>query len=203
MRKVEILKGKEITKEKVARIRKIAKKRYDTPIYESTFWDVTTLESLSEVHGINPDDEILILGSDWFLCYWFSKDTVEFLEWVALNIPSTKVKQTIEMMKELKNILLEHSDKKFIASMRHNGSYPFYLSMLKKGYFNEEYHSIDFDICGGDAPEELEDIDRNYLTLEDFLKSEEASAHPELLTYIMHDLVFNVSDSFVEHYKKR
>lgn len=203
MRKVEILKGSEITKEKIVRLKKIAKRRYSKYVYESTFWDVKTVDDLAEVHGIDIDNEILILGSDWFLCYWFSEDTVEFLEWVSLDIPGTKVRQSLEMMKELKNILLENKDKRFVASMRHNGSYPFYLTMLKRGFFEEQSHIVDIDTCNGLAPKKLRNLDRNYLDLKEYLESDDANRNPELLTYVMHDLIFNVSDTFVEQYKKR
>lgn len=198
MRRVNIFKGKEISDYIIARLKKITRTRYDASVYNSNFWNLESVEILAELHGINVEEEILILGEDWFLCYRVSGSIVEFLEWVALNEPGTKFIQSIEMMKSLQQIFIQHNDKKFTAAMRHNGSYPFYLKMIQRGYFEELAHTIDIDICNGFAPERLKYLEEEYSSLEEFLNSKEANNNPEYLTYILHCLDFNVTDTFVE-----
>ncbi len=202
MREVKIFTGKEITDEKIAKIREITKKRYPQPVYDSTYWGIENVEQLAYLHDINVEDEILILGKDWFLCYIVSGNTVEFLEWVSLKESETKFIQSIEMMNALRGIFMQHSDKIFSASMRHNGSYPFYLKMLQRKYFKENSHTVDIDFCNGFAPERLKYLEEDYISLGNFLISEEFQNHPEYLTYILHCLTFNVIDMFVEQCKK-
>lgn len=202
MRKVDIFKGKEISNEIITRPKEITRIRCVEPVYNSNSWSLESVYNLAELHGINVEDEILVLGKDWFLCYRISENTVEFLEWIAQNEPETKFIQSIEMMKSLQKIFLQHKDKKFTTAMRHNGSYPFYLKMLQRGYFKELSHTIDIDICNGFAPERLKYLEEEYSSLENFLNSEEAKNNPEYLTYILHCLDFNVTDTFVKRCMK-
>lgn len=202
MRKVNIFIGKEITDEKITKIRDITKTRYSHPVYDSTYWSIENVEQLAYLHDINVENEILVLGEDWFLCYTVSENTVEFLEWVSLNEPGTKFAQSIEMMHVLRRIFMQHSDKIFSTSMRHNGSYPFYLKMLQRKYFKERSHTVGIDFCNGFAPERLKYLEGDYKSLENFLTSEEAQNHPDYLTYILHCLTFNVTETFVEQCKK-
>lgn len=202
MRKIEILKGKEIDEKKIAKVKRIASLRYDASVYDSSYWSLENVNNLAELHSVKIDDEILVLGEDWFLCYTVTDNTVEFLEWVALNNVEDKFIQTIEMMRVLKKIFLHYADKNFTTSMRHNGSYPFYINMLKRGYFNELSHSYDIDICNGFAPERLKYLEDEYLGLSNFLNSKEAINHPEYLTFILHNIEFTVTDTFIEQCKK-
>lgn len=125
MRKVNIFRGKEINDDIILRIKEIARIRYAEPVYNSSFWSLESIDNLAELHSINIEEEILILGEDWFLCYRVFENTVEFLEWVALNEPGAKFIQSIEMMKSLQQVFIQHNSKKFTTAMRHNGSYPF------------------------------------------------------------------------------
>lgn len=202
MRRVNIFKGKEINNDVIARLKEITRIRYPEPVYNSCFWSLESVDNLAELHGVNVEEEVLILGEDWFLCYGVFGNIVEFLEWVALNEPGTKFIQSIEMMKSLQQIFIQYSDKKFTTAMRHNGSYPFYQKMLQRGYFKEHSHTIDIDLCNGFAPEQLKYLDEEYLSLGEFLNSEEAKRNPEYMTYILHYLDFSVTNTFIEHCNK-
>lgn len=202
MRTIKILKGKEINEEAIAKIREITKLRYAEPVYNSSYWGIEDLNTLAELHGVEPNNEILVLGEDWFLCYSYTENIVEFLEWVALNDIDNKFAQTLEMMRVLKNILIQNKEKKFTTSMRHNGSYPFYINMFKRGLFQELSHSYDIDICHGFAQERLKYLEDEYTCLSNFFNSEEAANHPEYLTFILHNIDFIVTDIFIERYAK-
>ena len=120
MRSIEIYKGKEITNEKIAKLKQIAVQRYAKSIYDSSYFSVDNVDQLAYIHDINVDDESLVLGEDWFLCYTMSYDTFMFLEWVALDNNFSKFIQSIEMMNVIKRILCEYRNKRFTASMRHD-----------------------------------------------------------------------------------
>lgn len=64
MRKISILKGKDINEESIIKIREIARLRYAHEVYNSSYWGVENLEYLAEMHGVNANDEILVLGED-------------------------------------------------------------------------------------------------------------------------------------------
>lgn len=106
------------------------------------------------------------------------------------------------MIKIFKNIFLENRKKKFVTSMRHNGSYPFYVNMLKRGYFQEISHSYSIDVCNGFAPDCLKYLEDDYQDIYTYLNSTEAENHPEYSTFILHDMVFTISDTFVKRYSK-
>lgn len=199
MRTVEIYIGKEIDKEKITRIKQIAASRYASPIYKSYFSNINDLDDL---HDIDINDEILILGKDWFLCCTVSRNTVAILEWIAIDDKKTKIIQSIEMMKVFKELMLQYKDKLFTAHMRHNTSYQFYLRMLEKGYFNECLHIIEIDACYGFEIERLKYLEYDYNRSEDFLNIPEFKEHPEYLTYVLHCLAFCVTDEFVNKYEK-
>lgn len=202
MRNISILKGKEINKEAITKLKEIARLRYAPEVYNSSYWGVEDLDYLANLHCVNPNDEILILGEDWFLCYSVTEETVEFLEWVALSNVDNKITQTLEMLKTLKSIFLKNSQKKFITSMRHDSSFPFYLNMLKRGYFEEISHSYSIDICHGFAPDRLKFLEDEYADIDTYLNSEEAKEHPEYSTFILHDTIFTITNTFVKRYTK-
>lgn len=198
MRSVEIFKGKEIDDKKITRLREIAEGRYDRALYDCSYCGIETVQGLACIHGVKVDDEVLILGQDWFLCYKVLDGAVIFLEWVALDNKDYKFTQTVEMINALQNIFLQHKDKHFIASMRHDTSYQFYLQTLQRGYFTELAHSVDIDFCNGFAPERLKYLEDDYQMLENFLNSKEADEHSEYLKYVLHDLKFSVTDKLVD-----
>ncbi len=203
MRSVKVYKGKEIDNEKIAKIKKIAKARYAKEIYDTTFLSIDSIENFAYyLHDIPVEDEILVLGEDWFLCFTVSDNIVEFLEWVAVDNKSTKLAQSIEMMNVLKRILFECRNKEFHAAMRNDTSYQLYSKMLQRGYFKETSCTFDIDYCNGFAPEQVRNIYYNYPNINDFLNSDESKSHSEYLKYILHCLTFYVTDKFIDKYFK-
>lgn len=199
---IERFKGKEISEEKIAKIRTIASKRYSKAIYNSSYWNVETIEDLAYLHDINVNDEIVILGDDWFLCYTELDDEVTILEWVAVDNKEHRLIQSIEMMNTFNRILIQNKTKLFKASMRHDSSYQFYCKMLKKEFFNEQSHTLEIDNCYGYAPERLKYLEEEYSSLEHFLDSNEAKEHSEYLKFILHCLEFYITDDFSKRFIK-
>ena len=203
MRNINTYKGKEIDTAIINRIKEITASRCSKPIYDSGFGNIENVEQLAYIHEINVEEEILVLGEDWFLCYTVEEDLVTILEWVALDTRSSSISQFIEMNTAFKHILLEYKYKSFFAAMRHGTSYQFYLQMLKKGYLDQLYHAYDVDICYGFAPEAIRFLDNDFATIDKFLSSEEVKSHPEYLSYIINWTIFDVTEKFVENYKTR
>ena len=202
MRSVNVYKGEEIDWKKISKIKEIASKRLAKDIYYTGFSDIEDIDYLAYLHDIDVEDEILVLGNDWFLCYTITDNTVTFIEWVAEYNKDSKFAQSIEMMNTLKKIIMDNKDKEFIADMRHDSSYQFYLKMLEKNYFKEDTHSLDIDICNGFAPIAVINMKDNNSLIKKFLKSRKVRKHPEYLKYIIHCLTFSVTDKFIEQNKR-
>lgn len=202
MRNIEIYKGKEINEEKITKIKQIAANNYDIPIYLVSYHYIANIEQLAFLHGIDANDEILILGEDWFLCYAVSDKGVEFLEWVANDDTSSKFVQSIEMMNTFNSILFNNRNKIFIADMRHDTSYQFYSKMMSKGYFEELIHILDIYDCDGFEPETIKNLECNDSSIREFLNGDEVLNHPEYLHYILHSIYFQVTDTFSKRYSK-
>lgn len=200
-RTIKVYIGYEISEDVIARLKHIAKSRYDKRIYDDYYSTIENIQELSFNHDLSPEREIIILGEDWFINYTISDSIVTFLEWVAIDNQDTKLKQTYEMMQSLKAILINNQDKQFTSDMRHDTSYQFYLKLKQRGFIKEDLHGIEYDICS--APEGVKYIDINYNTIEEFFESEEAKQHPEYYKFILHHLAFTVTDKFVKKYKIR
>lgn len=201
-RKVEVLKGSEITTENIDKLRQISFNRYDKAIYDSTYWGIENVSDLSCLMEVNIDDITLVFGEDWFLIYLDIDNEITFAEWVAIEDRHIGISQSIEMFRVIKEILLNNRDKKFTAEMRHDTSYQIYSLMQRRGYFSEISHKVSFTNCAGFAPERLKELEDDYSDLDTFLESEEAKEHPEYLKFILHDLDFAVTDKFVKKYSK-
>lgn len=202
-RNIGIYKGNEIDEEKLSKLKRIAASRYEKSIYDYYYSCIENVDELAYFHNISVNDEILILGEDWFLCYKISDSIVTFLEWVAIDNKESRMKQVIEMMNAFKNILIQNKDKQFVSYMRHDSSYKFYYAMIQRKYFKECMHLTEIAYCHETIPKEVKYLEDNYLCLEDFLNSNEALEHPEYLKYILHYLAFFVTDKFIDKYAKK
>lgn len=199
---MEVYSGNEIDKEKIQRIKEIAQHRYAKPFYLSSYYNINNVDELAAFHGIDVEDENLILGEDWFLLYENNKEFVKFLEWVALENNEKNIHQAIQMLNVFKTILIENKEKLFYANMRHDTSYMFYKSMLDKKYFEEFFHMIGVDSCLGYAPKELNDLNIDMFSFDGVLNNEIIKNNPEYLKYIFHFIGFSVTDKFIERDKK-
>lgn len=190
---IRVYKGSEIGILQIMELKYIAANKYDEPIYENYFSHMDDVYSLASMHDTYVDDEILVLGSGWFLCYSIIEDTVSFLEWVSLDNPHLKLKQTAEMLEFFKRIFIENEDKLFVASMRHNTSYKIYSYLKNKGYFSERDHEVFVD-CASSIGLDLDDCEA---VINTFLVNENL-LFDDLLEYILHGVEFSVTDKLVK-----
>ena len=195
---VEIFKGEEITTKQIAAIKRIARKRYSKEIYREYFLHIKDVKDLARLQGIQVPRETIAIGTDWFLCYTESDYHVEILEWVALD-NENKLKQSIEMMHTLKQILLKNKKKVFMASMRHDTSYEMYQKMLQEGFFKELSHKRVIDCAAPKAMDKIEAF--NDLTT--LLSNDIPDEYKEYLKYILHHMQFMLSNKFVKKYEKK
>lgn len=197
---VEIFKGKEIDNRKISILKNIAYRRYNKQIYNEYFADIHTVEGLAGVHGLSIDNENLVLGTDWFLCYTESNNFVVILEWVSIDNDNI-IKQTAEMMSIFKKIFLQNKEKFFVADMRDDTSYVMYLNMLQKGYFQEFRHEYIIDCA---APIEVYDLKnellKQYNSVEDFLKTNSSKDYSYYYKYILHHISFMLTNKFIKKY---
>lgn len=195
-REVRFYKGSEIDTKVIQRIKQIALKGYGKLIYERGFAMIDDVSQLSSKHDVDTEDEIVVLGEDWFLCYQIADDMVAFLDWASTDFNGSKFEQTIEMMKTFRIIFLQNTKKRFTAHMRHNTSWQFYYTLLKKGFVNEveNYLYVDTSLINSDNFPHL---------IEELLDKNEALKHPEYWQYCFHDITFTITDEFVKKYTSK
>lgn len=197
---VEFYKGNEIDRDKIQKIKGIAKKGYSSEIFNEYFQNLNDVEDLSYLHDITIDMERLMIGSNWFICYSESIYYVTILEWISVD-ERKNMKQTLEMMNALKQIFIANKGKVFAADMRHDTSYKMYLKMLRDGYFKEINHQCMIDCA---TPDEVQEIKYKYIevfhSIEDFLASSDSDDYAEYFKYILHHLSFILTDKFIEKY---
>ena len=199
--KYKIYSGREIDQDKINKIKQIASKRYDKPFYFSSYININNIEELSKYHGIKVEEENLFLGDDWILLFVNNENYIKFLEWIALD-NKRNIHQAVQMLNVFKDILIENKEKLIYANMRHDTSYAFYNSMLKKEYFEEIFHIIGVDNCNGLAPKELSTLNIDLFSIDSFLDSDEIKKHPEYIKYLLHFVGFCVTDKFIEREKR-
>ena len=199
---LKFYKGYQIDENKIAIVKNIAMKRYDSLIYTTNYKCIENIEMLSSLYGVNENDLNLILGSNWFLFFEESPVYVKFLEWVSQKDSEKQISQAVEILRVFKDILYNNRDKLFIANMRHDSSYSFYESMIKRDYFSEVYHIINVDSCFGNTPKEIMKLNDEYFNMKEYLNSKISKEHPEFLKYIIHLLGFEVTDKFIKRQEK-
>ena len=204
-RKIEHYTGYEINKEVMERINLIALKRYREGRYSLLYDGVNTLEELCYWNDSIPEQTNVILGEDWFIVYTNTEKYIEVNEWLAVDTVPNKLEQTMEMFNVLKNILLSSEDKRLIASMKHNTSYKFYASLLKRGFLQEyeDYIGIEPEMPS-DVKKVRVELENKYGFIEDFLKDENRDKEQEevMEDYIYHDVLFEITDKFKNRYKR-
>lgn len=193
--------GIQIDNNVINRFKLIAKSRYDKNIYDEYFGAIRTLNDLCNTHDTTSNEENIILGEDWVVMYAIKDFKIEILEWIALD-NDNKFIQTKEMLNVFKNILLLSKGKYISAFMRHDTSYKFYLSFLKKYYFQEYSNSSIIDFC---SPYEMtviiDKLRKKYNTIEEYLNDDFSKKYPEYEKYILHNIDFGITKKFIKKYE--
>ena len=204
MRNIETYRGKKIGKKQLKKIKKIAVLSLKGSKLQKKYKRIYKLEDIQERMFFNDFDEYLVLGNDWFLTYNIEDNLVRISNWMAVDDKNTKLTQSIEMLNTIKELLINNKDKKFVANFRHNTSYPLYKKMLDKDYFKENFHHIDKVSCPASVELRLKFLEMyspcNYEIFLKYLKSEAAIKNPDDLEYIIHCIVFKVTNEFIEKY---
>ena len=197
---VEIYKGKDIDDDKISFLKYIASQRY----CDDYFSNINSINDLAYSHGIrNVDDECLVIGTDWFLCYCELDSYVIILDWISKD-NENKIKQSVEIMKLFKNIFSQNMDKIFVANMRHDTSYKIYLKMLQKGYFEEINSYCYFDEVDSFAKDHKleQEFMKKFNNIENFLSSDITNNYYQYFKYIFHCIDFIITPNFIKKYYK-
>lgn len=195
---VEVFKGKYINESKIKILKSIVYRRYSKEIYKY-FSNIKDAKDLANLHGENIEDETLVMGTDWFLCYSEMNFFVQISEWVSID-NGNKFQQVAEMMTILKEIFLQNKEKIFIADMRHDTSYKMYSKMVQSGFFQELSHKCIIDCA---APMDLVRKFRSkFNSIEDFLASDISNDYTEYHNYILHRIGFSITDKFIKKYSE-
>ena len=195
--------GNEITEDIIKQMRKISIKVYDQKTYNRLYDKMDNIREICYHHGTTPSQENVILGEDFFITYAIRKGIIEIFEWVALSNVDNKLIQTIEMLSELKKILLLSEGIKISTYLKHQTSYPFYELFQEKGYLEEihDYPQLEYDIISS-TRNIIKEIISKYGSLYNYLKSKSKEYSP-LEEHIYHEIMFKVNDKFIKRYGKK
>lgn len=203
-REVKHYVGKEITPEVISKINLIAMTRYEEGTFSVLYEGVDTLEQLCSWHGALPEQENIVLGEDWVIIYVKRKNDIELAEWLDIEDVPNKFCQTMEMFKAMTDILLEGEGLYLLADMRHDTSYQFYQSMLKKCYFETYREYVDVEEgAPGDVLDFADRILDEYHSYEEYFSCDEREKKEEYEKYFYHSLSFGVTKKFVKRYGKK
>ena len=196
--------GEEINKRIIRKLRRIVMSRGEECSYSILYDDCEfSIKDLSHWDRAMVEQEHLILGADWFIMYVKRKREIEITDWVCVPNVKDKLVQTKEMLHAMKNIFLESRDFTMRASMKFDTSYQFFRSLLKHGYVEEYSNYVD---TFNDSPSKLQEwVDNIVCFAQPFseqLESNELKKNPEYKKYLYHDVVFGVTDKFIERYAK-
>lgn len=205
-RKVNYYDGDNISDEVISKAKRIINSSDNGWIFS---WndDVETLDDLCFMHRSYPDEERMILGEDWVISYSDSvdEDEVYIAQW-SCCATDNKFLQSVEMMKALKGILLDSEGRKVSCGMRHDTSYCFYESLLKRGYLEEFTSLIGVDeylYKSRKLKSIVSGILSEYDSLDDYFLENGYDNFPKRFhKLIFHEVTFGVTDKFVKQYKK-
>ena len=169
--------------------------------------DIDCVEDLCSFHGSYLDEERMFLGEDWVISYVdsFDDDEIYIGQWARCE-SDNKFLQSVEMMMALKKILLNSNGRKISCGMRHDTSFPFYQSFLKKGFLEELSSSTEVDNYLYNSKElnrVIKSILNEYNSLDDYFSNRGYDEFPSRFhKLIFHEVSFCVTDRFVKRYKK-
>lgn len=124
---------------------------------------------------------------------------------MSVETVPNKLEQTMEMFSALKTILLASEEKDIIATMKHNTSYKFYTSFIKRGFLEEYHDEVSTETeMPRDIEQLVDQLDEGDNSLSKFLQDEnrDQSIEEKLEDYIYHDVVFGITDKFKSRYRK-
>lgn len=161
--------------------------------------EIDSIEEFCQCYNCEPQNVHVILGGDWFITYIDWEDSLEIMEWVSLECPKDKFRQSLEMLKYMIDILLQSKYRLIDAVMRHSSSYKFYELLKEHGYIQELSSSIAMeDTIPDDIYQELKSNLKQKGNLEAYLQDE--TRPQEYDEYFYHDLAFSLTDKFFKRY---
>ena len=202
-REVKHLVGREITDDVISRINFMAMKRYDEGVFSVLYEGVDTLEELCLWHGALPEQENVLLGEDWVVVYVKRDNEIDFVEWLDLEEVDDKFSQTMEMVKAIRNVLIEGKDSYLYADMRHDTSYQFYKTMQKSGYLETYSENVGLDESApSDVLDFADDILDEFGSYNEYFSKCGEDLREDYGRYFHHDIAFGVTEKFVKRYVK-
>lgn len=193
--------GEEITFEVIERIKKFAKERYTQNVYDSCFSMYDSPESFAKEHGVPLNDQHIILGSDWVVCYHILQRNLIISDWIGENNSQRTVSQSIEMYVALRNILLSSMIKRINVFLRHDTSYKFYKLLLERNYVNLYYDIPIIDMYFSENIDKLLVTVNSSGTLEQSIKL--GNIPKEYEQFIFHDISFELTEKFQKKYGRK
>ena len=195
MRQIKYYKGKEITKDVIKTFREYTKARFGSEVFEEYFSYITDVKEYAGVHGVNIEDENIIVGEDWIFSYHMSGKELILSDWVAKEESSDKFAQSLEMYKTIRNVLLTTSAEFFSASLRHSTSYPFYQAFKERGMIEEFVDALSVNLCTDEMYEQIERKVLEYdATLDELLESGKITEQEK--DYLYHDVTFELGPAY-------
>lgn len=201
-KKVRYYVGEDISQNIIREINLISRRRYEEGLNILNHRGMDTLQEMCYRHNTQPHQENVILGEDWYIIYSIKESKIEILEWLSVKNVPNKIEQTVEMLNEIKKILLKNENTKIFAYMRHSTSYRFYQKFLSLGYFKELQDSLIFEKYLIPKGRKIsKKIERKYGSLEEYLKGD-YKEFISLENYIYHGVEFEITDKFTKRYCK-
>lgn len=191
MRHIKHYKGKQITKDVIKIFREFTKSRFEQEVFEEYFSYITSVKEYANVHGVEIEDENIIVGEDWIFSYHLAGKELVLSDWVAKEETTDKFAQSIEMYKTIKKVLLTSEAEFFSASLRHSTSYPFYQAFKERGMIDEFVDCLSVNLCSDETYEQIANKVSKYdATLEELLESGKLTEKEK--DYIYHDVTFEL-----------
>lgn len=161
--------------------------------------EIDSIEEFCQCYNCEPQNVHVILGGDWFITYIDWEDSLEIVEWVSLECPKDKFRQSLEMLKYMIDILLQSKYRLIGAVMRHSSSYKFFELLKENGYIQELSDSIAIeDTIPDDIYQEIKSELKQKGNFETYLQDE--TRIQEYDEYFHHDLAFSLTDKFFKRY---
>lgn len=204
MREIREYYGYAISDKVIQDMKNIFSKVYKEDVFNCYYGDIDTVNDLVNDSDAKVNNYVVIMGKDWVLHYEETDKYMRIVDWGAIN-NHNKLVQTAEMLAIFKKILLRNRDKKIMAAMRHDTTYPMYCYLVKNGYLKEIEHDVGLDgaIDNWKALKLKFKFDlSNYNNMMEALNSDNINetVDDKELDYILHNVTFVSTDKFYNKY---